>query len=229
VGLAFLGNRKASSVRSMLDELEGALTNARSEAAATGRDVAVEVWGNWTAGTPLVMAYGDNSLTTGGVDNLKAAATDLLAGSALPNVAYAQTVSVPFHFRPADVTYTRARVVLVGSGDWTAAMNAAPSGQTNTAYTAVDPFKAGDPLDGAVSDANNLCGDGTGTVTKVVIGGGSQRFQTAICIQVVGTSPSAGPLPGSPMGILVVQANGATVFKFYNPGVLEGDGQWRKL
>jgi len=48
-------------------------------------------------------------------------------------------------------------------------------------------------------------------------------------LQVVGTSPSAGPLPGSPMGILVVQANGATVIKFYNPGVLEGDGQWRKL
>jgi hypothetical protein len=34
---------------------------------------------------------------------------------------------------------------------------------------------------------------------------------------------------GSPMGLIVVLANGATIYKFYNPGVLEGNGKWRKI
>jgi hypothetical protein len=45
----------------------------------------------------------------------------------------------------------------------------------------------------------------------------------------VGTSPDAGALPGSPMGLIVVLANGSSVYKFYNPGAREGDGQWRRL
>jgi len=31
------------------------------------------------------------------------------------------------------------------------------------------------------------------------------------------------------MGLIVVLANGAEIFKFYNPGVLEGNGQWRRI
>jgi hypothetical protein len=31
------------------------------------------------------------------------------------------------------------------------------------------------------------------------------------------------------MGLIVVLANGASIYKFYNPGVLEGDGKWRRI
>jgi len=38
------------------------------------------------------------------------------------------------------------------------------------------------------------------------------------------------PMAGGPMGLLVVQGNGATVYKFYNPGILGGgDGTWRRI
>jgi hypothetical protein len=31
------------------------------------------------------------------------------------------------------------------------------------------------------------------------------------------------------MGLIVVLANGSSIYKFYNPGVLEGDGLWRRI
>jgi len=48
VGISSLGNRQGSSVRSLLDEVEGSIDNAHQLAAATGRDMAIVDWGSWT-------------------------------------------------------------------------------------------------------------------------------------------------------------------------------------
>jgi prepilin-type N-terminal cleavage/methylation domain-containing protein len=232
VGVSMIGNRQGASVRSLLDELEGALTNARMEATSTGRDVAIETWGTWSSAAPLVIAYGDASLLPNGTvvtDNLYGTANRLLAGTAPdPTVAYSQTVAVPFHFLSADVTQSRACVVVatVDTTDWSTAMNALPSGAVNTLITSVDPFKSGDAMYGLVQASNSLFQSAT---NYVVVSGSSQRFTSNFIIQVVGTSPSAGALPGSPMGLIVVLANGASIYKFYNPGVREGDGKWRRI
>jgi prepilin-type N-terminal cleavage/methylation domain-containing protein len=228
-GLSMLGNPKAASVRSLLDELEGALGNARQLAVATGRDVGVYNWGTWNStANPLVLAYGDNQLT---MAQMQAAATSLLHSQAVDaTVPYSQTVAVPFHYLANDMTQMRARIVLAGSGDWAAAMAPAGNGAANSDLTALDPFLAGDAM-------NNLAaGIASGTTLftgapqqTVIISGSSQRFTTPFIIEVVGTSPSAGPLPGGPMGLLVVLGNGASIYKFYNPGVLEGNGQWRRI
>jgi len=232
VGVSMIGNRRAASVRSLLDEVEGALTNARQAATATGRDVAIETWGTWSAAPPLVMAYGDASLlptATQPIDQLAAAANKLLAGAAPdPAVAYSQTVAIPFHYLPADMTQARACIVVgtVDTTDWAMAMTPLASGAVNQDITTVDPFKAGDPMNGMVVATNNLF---QSAATQAVISGSSQRFNTNFIIQIVGVSPNAGALPGSPMGLIVVLANGASIYKFYNPGVLEGDGKWRRI
>jgi len=232
VGVSMLGNRQGSSVRSLLDELEGALNNARVLASATGRDVAVETWGTWAAGAPAVMAYGDSSLVPSAAEpanRLFNTANDLLASKpANPAVPFSQTVAVPFHFLPNDPNQSRATVVVatVDATSWTTAMKATSSGATNEDITTVVPFQAGQSMAGMVTDANNLF---QSAARWVVVSGTNQRFTSNFIIQIVGTSPSAGALPGSPMGLIVVLSNGASIYKFYNPGAREGDGKWRRI
>jgi len=45
----------------------------------------------------------------------------------------------------------------------------------------------------------------------------------------VAQAPNGLVLAGGAMGLLVVQANGNSIYKFYNPGVLHGDGKWRRI
>jgi len=237
VGVTMLGNRQASSVRSLLDEIEGALSNARGEASASSRDVAIETWGTWSSTAPMVMAFGDASLIPSAAtpaENLQPTATRLLKGLAADaTIPYSQSVVVPFHFLGNDTTQSRARIAVANSGDWAAAMAAIGSGAANSDITGVAPFKAAtDPMFGLVTtanmDTNNLFKGGT-TPNTVLINGLSQRFATTFIIQVVGTSPDNGPMPGSPMGLIVVLANSGSIFKFYNPGIREGNGQWRRI
>jgi prepilin-type N-terminal cleavage/methylation domain-containing protein len=229
-GVYMVGNRSGASVRSLLDELEGGLTNARSEAMALGRDVALESWGTFGGTTSMAMAYGDASLADGaadgsGADTLQNAAIGLLANT-VPTVANGNTVGVAFHYLPNDVTQTRARIKVAGTADWTTAMQVSSKGTTNQDLTTVAPFVGTDIMAGLVVDTNNLFQT---TRNKITISGSSQRFNNTFIVQIVGTTPGGAVLPGCPMGLLVVLANGASVYKFYNPGVLEGDGKWKRI
>ena len=229
VGVSMIGNRQAAAVRSLLDELEGALTNARSEAAASSRDVAIETWGTWTTTTPTVLAFGDASLipsTTGmttTTDRLQPTALNLLNSlPADPLIPYSQSVVVAFHFLGSDVSQSRARISLANSGDWTIA------GTGNLDITTLAPFTNGGEWNGVLNDANNLFLAGGALNTKLINGIG-QRFASTFIIEVVGTSPNNGPMPGSPMGLIVVLKNSGAIYKFYNPGTREGNGQWRRI
>ena len=221
-GVLMMGNRQASAVRSLLDQIEGSLVTAHQAAVASGRDVAIVNWGDWTtAANPLVIAAGDAALTDA---EIRLAANNLR--DSLPVApGLSQTVVVPFRFQNADSTYARARIVLAGAGDWATAMMPV-NGRTNQAITAVEPFVAGGAMEGLAVDSNNIF---NGTLQRVLIGGGNKRFNSTFIVPVVGTSPGVGPLPGSPMGLIVVLNNGATIYKFYNPGVGDSDGQWRRI
>ena len=224
-GVGMLGNRQGGAVRSLLDELEGALAISHSATAATGRDMAVASWGSWSA-PPLVIAQGDADLTD---PVLQTQATALLAtGVVDATVARSQTIAAPFHLQPGDATHSRAKVVEVGSNAWSIAMMPLASGAVNQDFTAVAPFNTGGAMVGQISDANNFF-KGTSAPNRITISGSSKRFNNTLVIQVVGTSRSGGVLPGSPMGLLVVSGNGATIYKFYNPGVLSGNGKWRRI
>lgn len=220
VGLFMLGNRQAGAVRSLMDELEGSLANAHQAAVASGRDVAIVSWGTWEAAPPLVIAHGDAVLTEGPIQD---AANQLM--NSLPVAAgLAQTVGVPFRMRPNDPAHRRARVALEGTTDWATAMMPV-DGRTNQDITTVEPFTGA--MAGVVVPANNLVGNGDLRIT--LISGSNKRFNTTFIIPVVGTGANVGPLPGSPMGLIVVLNNGATIYKFYNPGARDGDGQWRRI
>jgi len=223
VGVNMIGNRRAAAVRSLMDEIEGGLNNARQAATATGKDQSVVSWGDWNSTSPMVIAYGNGTAAA-----IQTDATSQLSGT----VSKTSSVVVAFHYLANDVTQSRARVVVSGSSDWATAMTATSAGTKNTDITGLDPFLAGDPmnaLSGSVAAGTPTIAGGATATLCATISGASQRFTSSMFIEIVGTSPGGGPMPGAPMGLLVVLANGSTVYKFYNPGVLEGNGQWRKL
>ena len=229
-GVAMIGNRSNTAVRSLTDELEGALVNARQSAVATGRDTLVISYGSWAAATPAVVAFGD---ATTGSTAIQTLANGLLAGTPPAGVAYAQSIGAPFHYLANDSTHLRARIFVKGADDWTNANLPTSSGGQNQGLQNVDPFLSGTGFKGMVVDAGGKLVDAnnffSGALNQVTVGGSSQRFDTTFYIMVVGTSPGGGALPGAPMGLLFVQAGGASIFKFYNPGAKAGDGKWRRI
>jgi hypothetical protein len=140
------------------------------------------------------------------------------------------TVAVPFRFLPNDTLQNQARVVTLGSPQWINVMQATPAGTTNEDITAVAPFLAGPMVGVLVDGPNNLFQlELAATPQRNVISGASKRFTTTFMIPVVGTTSSGGALPGGPMGMIVVLANGGTIYKFYNPGARNSDGRWRRI
>lgn len=222
--VTMIGNRSAAAVRAVLDEVEGTLSIAHGAAVATGRDVAVVTWGSWT-NQPLVVAYGDAAMLDA---DIQSTATKLLAGQAVDNtLLYVNTVAVPFHPTLTDTTYSRARIPMQNDTDWATAMTATSTGATNQDITTVVPFKAGSTMDTLLGDATNYIF--ANDIHRVVISGSNKRFTSNVVIPVVGITSNGLAITGGPMGLIVVQNNGASIYKFYNPGVREGDGKWRRI
>ena len=222
VGVTQVRTQNSGAVRGLLDEVEGALANAHQAAVATGRDVAIVTWGTWDVATPMVLAYGEARLEDRAI---RSAATSILGGGA------SATVSVPFHFQAGDRNQASARVVRVTSNQWTNVMQACSTG-TNIDINTVAPFVTGGGggvngiMNGLVTDDHLLFPESD---HRVLVSGGSRRFTSTFVIPIVGTTTSGSALPGGPMGLIVVLQNGAAIYKFYNPGSRDGDGQWRRI
>jgi hypothetical protein len=219
-GVSALGNRGGSSVRVVMDELEGAIMDAHKYAASTGKDVAIVTWGAWdaTQTTPtMYMARGFASQTATAIQ------TVVTAPPASPTDVQ-KSVSVVFS-PSRSREYMNAGVVVNGSNWWTNAMQANAAGRANTDITTVAPFSSDANFQAANATANNLF---QSALNLVSISGSNKRFNTSFIIQVVSTSGGLA-VPGGAMGLIVVLNNGATVYKFYTPGVNNGDGTWRRI
>jgi PhoPQ-activated pathogenicity-related protein len=119
-----------------------------------------------------------------------------------------------------------AGVVVNGTNWWAIAMQANSAGKTNANITTVVPFSTDASFQAANTAANNLFQNNLNSVT---ISGANKRFNNSFIIQVVNASSGGFAVAGGAMGLIVVLNNGATVYKFYNSGVNNGDGQWRRI
>ncbi|MDR2697243.1 MAG: prepilin-type N-terminal cleavage/methylation domain-containing protein, partial [Holophagales bacterium] len=135
-GSMMIGSRRSGAVRSMLDELEGAVANAHQAAVATSRDTALVCKGVWegNTGNPFRIAYGDAELTeadSGGPENFMKIVDGVLNGNPPnPNDSAKRielSVAVAYNFaehrdktkkRPDDSIQMRARVVINGNDGW---------------------------------------------------------------------------------------------------------------
>ncbi len=213
-GISMLGNRTGGSVRGVLDEIEGSLMEAHKLAVATGQDVLIVTQGEWNTANPLIMARGV-------VTPASTPATILADG---------QTATESFRVAVAGGALSRehagAGISVLGSTWWDNAKG------TNEDIMTVAPFSSPPVPPGfmggfstALVDANKLF---TVATNSVRISGGNKRFNSTFWIPVVGLN-NGNAIPGGPMGVILVQNNGATIFKFYNPGVRNGDGKWRRI
>lgn len=218
-GVSMLGNRGGNSVRVVLDELEGAIMDAHKYAATSGRDVAIVTWGQWDPGTgnSLRMARGVATQTSLAIQ------TVITTPPASPTDA--EKTVAPIFTLSNSREYMNAGVAVNGSTWWTNAMQANGAGKQNEDLTKVEPFKSDASFQSAIAASNNLF---QGGVNQVTISGANKRFNTSFMIQVVSTAGGFA-VPAGAMGLLVVQNNGATVYRFYNPGAANGDGKWRRI
>lgn len=210
VGVVMVGNRPSGSVRSVLDELEGTLSAAQKLSIATGRDVMIATKGEWSATNPMRLAYGEATLGS----------TLVLSQGELVSETFRVAVNAGGGLGRE---HMYAGVMTVTNNAW---WNTGASGSTD--INAGDPFKSTAGFVGILSDANNLFQGGT-TEGTARISGANKRFLTTFWIGVVSIQDGQ-PRAGGPMGALVVRAQGAQIYKFYNPGILNGgDGTWRRI
>jgi len=210
VGTITLGNRPSGSVRSVLDELEGTLSAAQKLSVATGRDVLIATKGEWSATNSMILAYGDATLGS----------TTILTNGATASESFRVAVNAGGGLGRE---HLYAGVMTVTNNTWWAT---GASGSTD--INAVDPFKTTAGFVGILTDANNLF-QGGAVVGTARVSGADKRFLTTFCIGVVSLQDGQ-PRAGGPMGVLVVQARSAQIYKFYNPGILNGgDGTWRRI
>lgn len=204
VGVQMVGNRSAGSLRTVLDELEGVIASAHQRAVATGQDVIITTSGDWDVPNFLRMTY------TGATP----AESFELAHRTTGGVA---TTILREHMH--------AGVVTVANAGWWAA---ARPGSTD--INTVAPFSdVASGFSGILADNTLNLFKGGATTGTVRISGSNKRFTTAFWIEVVGIRDGV-PIAGGPMGLLVVQPNGASIYKFYNPGIANGgDGTWRRI
>lgn len=211
-GVTMIGSRSSTSVRSVMDDLEGALASAQKSTVASGRDVLLVTTGEWTVANPLVLTFGPGNLDPDVV------LTTGRASSESFRVATTAAGLQPDHQRAGIVTNVNA--------SW---WDSATTGSQSIAD--VPPFKSA-PATGFKDilgvAANNLFQGGTAN-NIVRINGFSKRFMSTFWIKVVALKNGV-PVTGGPCGLIVGLQNGSTLYKFYNPGVLNGDaGQWRRI
>jgi len=215
VSVTMVGNRPSAAVRGILDEFEGVLLSAQKQAVATGQDVVLSTSGEWSATNPLTLSLTDSTGTP-------------ITGAANHGfvVAHNATGLLREHLHGGVVTVTNATW-------WTTAQGS--GSHLSTDINTVEPFSdntitAFQSGTGSVlkDSTLNLFQGGSTPSTTVRVSGISKRFTTTFWIEVVGMSNGL-PMAGGPMGVVVVTANGATVYKYFNPGLRNGDGTWRRI
>lgn len=226
-GIVYLGNRPAAGVRQVLDELEGTLLDAQKVAISTGRDVTLGTAGNWTTANPMVLVRGDATIPPGDWTAVLAAAQSGAWPPAQGGMSVAQYTTVGLGFRLAASAGSLSREHLhagidssAGGTWWSTAQGSSDS------VTSVAPFNSLPGFSGALTGANLLFTNAPNTGYS--ISGTNKRFNRTFWIPVVSIS-NGNAVPGGPMGLIFVQQNGGTVYKFYNPGSNNGDGHWRRI
>nr|WP_320131592.1 prepilin-type N-terminal cleavage/methylation domain-containing protein [uncultured Holophaga sp.] len=206
VGVTTLTPRPSVSVRSVLDEVEGTLVAAQKSTMTTSRDIFLSSSGDWVSGT---LVLDGRPLLSTLADPLTAA--DLVAGADNKRVGGNNEC---FRSRsPKDRDHSYAGIE-TGNG-WYAAALAGGPGLADTApiNTQADFVAAlGNPLF-------------TGAANTIVINGLTKRFATGFSVVVVGLRDGQ-PVPGGPIGVIVVPQNSASVYKFYKSA---SSAEWRKL
>jgi len=196
-GYMMLGDRRSTSVRTVMDQVEGVLMQAQKSAMASGQDITIAVNGTWNApGTPAL--FGTVPFTLD--------ARPFQSPTSAPNAYTGARVGSDSErfvslFSQHERDHMHAGVATGDAGNGLAATLAS-----------VNPFT--DVTDTSFLSAlnNHLC---TGGQNAIVVNGVTHRFTTGFSIVVVALNFQGLPDASSAVGVLVVPRNSANVFRFY--------------
>jgi len=228
-----VGNRAPGATRALLDELEGTLMAAQKLAVATSQDVTIATQGDWSYTSPLILAMTSSPASPGSSAD---AANIIAQGLTDPASFHLNLIYVNGAARGIATEHTYAGVVTNANTAWWATAAQAVGGRQNQDLASLAPFSNTGGFTGfkdclassSSAASENLFQGGSGANDPLQISGTTKRFNSTMWIQVVGLRGGAA-YPGGPMGLLIVQANGGTIYKFYNPGVVNGNGLWRRI
>ena len=210
VGVTMLGDRKANSVHSVMDQIEGVLMNAQNSALISPLDIYVSSTGNWLDGSLIIDARPLNSAVVGfppSAANIKAGVdANRLGGN-----------SECFRSRYLTDRDHMSAGVNTGTNWYNTALGSAPDLRT------VAPVSTNNSMLTAMSTP--LCLGSAGGDSSAVLNGRTRRFETGFYVVVVGLSNGA-PQAGGAIGVILVPANSSNVYKFYKPS---GSVTWRRL
>jgi prepilin-type N-terminal cleavage/methylation domain-containing protein len=215
VGVMMIGDRKGSGVRSVMNEIEGVILAAQKASVTTSQDIHLTTAGDWAGGTlimdgrPLVIPTPPIPGTIPWPPAGWPTAVDLVPGSDALRVG---APSEAFRVNLRDRDHMSAGVTVSNAG-YATARGTCPALETVTPISGEPNFVA--------AMANPIF---TGGQKDIVISGQTKRFMTGFCVVVVGLSNN-NVVANGPIGVLVVPANSATVYKFYRA---DQSNVWRK-
>ena len=187
VGITMIQNRQSGSVREVMDELEGVLTNAQVTSQVRLGDVDIVTSGTWmgTGANTLFLTYNDSTGKT--------------------------SEAFRSHFAEAQRSHMQAGIETVGLGWYNTALGAVP-GLVSVAPGNAEPFLTalGNPLFSGAT----LPTPPPPNPPTVSVNGTNKRFTRGFYIAVVGLRGNR-TYEGAPVGLLVVPNNGTGVYKFY--------------
>jgi prepilin-type N-terminal cleavage/methylation domain-containing protein len=192
----FTQGRQEQAVRSVLSEVEGALNAAQENAKTTLGNVTLSTGGTWTGSTPLFLDYVKTDGTGDGAFVSQFPSSTTRSGGQRRD-----------HMEAGVVDGTNASWITTALGSAPALNSIAPCSS--------DPYKS-------ALNTNLFTGSASGTVN---VNGYTQRFSAGFFVAVVGIR-NGQPIPGGPMGIIVVPNGGTSVMKFYKG---TNSTTWRRL
>lgn len=208
VGVVMIGDRKGSSVRSVMNEIEGVISAAQKATTITTRDIHLTTAGSWSAGT-LVMDGRPLVIPTSIPLTWPTPADCVPDGDATKRIGSNSEV---FRVNLKSRDHMSAGVD-VSNANYATALGTCPALET------VSPINSQADLVQAMRNPIFVSAQ-----KDIVINGQTKRFMTGFCVVVVGLS-SGQAVANGPIGVLVVPANSASIYKFYRA---DQSNVWRK-
>jgi prepilin-type N-terminal cleavage/methylation domain-containing protein len=213
--VSVIGNKRSGNVRTLLDEVEGTLVGAQQGTGVGLLNVILLADGTWTSpsnrlyldGRPFDPKYSttDFTVTANIWDPTKR------IGSLADRFISRYTLNAREHMYAGIITTDSEQTTALGGRTWLA----------GDAFVAGLPASLKTPLTDALASANRLF---KGAQNTVEINAQTRRFTTGFHVCIVGIAGGL-PYPKGTMGVLVVPANSATIYKFY---LREGESTWRR-
>ena len=213
-GVYMIRPRTRDSVRSIMNEIEGQLVNAENAALISPRDIYVVATGNWKDGSFVI----DGRPFVPGTTVVPSDPTSNGGVSLTPGVTGYRQGSLSECFR---TLYLQGNQDHMNAGvDTTTWYNTALGSAPDLAT--LSTFSASNMAGMKTALGTRLC---NGTQQYVILSGLKQTFLTGFSIVVVGLRGGQ-PVPGGPIGVIVVPGAGGNIYKYYKP---DGSNTWSRM